>query len=208
MGELSDALKEFHEVSSAYYKKIMNILEDEYCWKCPMRSTSGTALCREVHAWRKIEEVLEEGVMDHLFVSGFSSQEIEALSARVRAKMIKKNGGKLKELTIIMKVNEDKNAIISRSILMVKINPKRVQAGDKVFIPLKSLKFPLIGNCALLADFPFHLEPVEKFFHEGGVRYVKTVEGVILPLTSIFGVLVKEIKPNDVNYPELEKFLE
>jgi hypothetical protein len=203
MGELSDTLKEFHDVSSAYYKKIMNILEDEYCWKCPMRSTSGTALCREVHAWCKIEEVLEEGVMDNLLVNSFSSLEVEALAARVRAKMIKKNGGELKELTITMKVNEYQNVIKSKSVLYVKINPKRVQVGDKVLIPLKSFKFPLIINCALIAGFPFQLEAVEKFFHEGGVRYVKTVEGVILPLTSVYGVLMKEIKPKDANYPEL-----
>jgi len=203
MGQLSEALEEFHEVASAYYKKIMNILEDEYCWKCPMRSTSGIALCREVHAWRKIEEVLEEGIMDNLLLNSFSSLEVEALAARVRAKMIKKNGGELKELTIIMKVKEDQNVIKSRSVLSVKINPKRVQVGNQVLIPLKSLKSPLIGNCALLAGFPFQLEAVEKFFHQDGVRYVKTVEGVILPLTSVYGVLMKEIKPNDANYHEL-----
>jgi hypothetical protein len=205
MGQLSEALEEFQNVSTEFYKKLEKILEDEYCWKCPMRSTSGTALCQEVHAWRKLQEGLNSGIRHHLLKSGFSFLETEALAARVGTKMIKKQGGNLKELTIIIKVNQDQNPFLpENSLLMVKINPKKVRTGNRVLIPKKNYKSTLIGSCALLAGFQFQLEVVLKFFHEGGVRYVETFHGLILPLTNVSGVLVKVIKPGDPNYLELK----
>jgi hypothetical protein len=208
MGQLSEALEEFQNVSSEFYNMLKNILEEEYCWKCPMRSTSGTALCREVHAWRKLEEGLDDGIRDHLLERGFSSLKTEALASRVGMKMIKKQGGNLRVLTILIKVNEDQNSFLpENSLLMVKINPKKVRGGDQVLLSQKKFKSPLIGSCALITGFPFQLELVEKFFHEGGIRYVETFNGLILPLTNVLGVLVKVIKPGDANYLELSKKL-
>jgi hypothetical protein len=203
MGELSEALEEFQNVSSEYYELLKTILDEEYCWKCPMRSTRDTALCREIHAWRKLEQELDNGIKGHLHDRGLSSLEIEALAARVGTKMIKTQGGNLKETIVVIKVNKTQNSFLAgNSLLMVKINPKKVRSGDQVLIPKKKLKSPLIGSCALLAGFPFQLELVEKFFHEGGFRYVETFNGLILPLTNVLGVLVKVTKPSDGNHFE------
>jgi hypothetical protein len=205
MGQLSESLEEFQNVSSEFYKLLKKILEEEYCWKCPMRSTSGTALCREVHAWRKLEEGLDDGIKDYLLESSLSSLEIEALAARVGTKIIKRQGGNLKESIVVIKVNEDQNSFLAGNfLLMVKINPKKVRCGDQVLIPKKNLKSPLIGSCALLTGFPFQLELVRKFFHEGCSRYVETFNGLILPLTNVLGVLVKVTKPSDVNHFDLK----
>lgn len=40
MGELQERLDEFQIQTETAFHEIMNILEDKYCWKCPMRSTS------------------------------------------------------------------------------------------------------------------------------------------------------------------------
>jgi hypothetical protein len=205
MGQLSVALEEFQNISSEYYEMLKNILENEYCWKCPMRSTSGIAQCRDVHAWHKLEQGLDDGIKDHLHKNGLSSLDTEALAAKVRMKMIKKQGGSLKELTIVINVDEDQNCFLPKnSWLMVKINPKNVRVGDRVLISKKNFNSPLVGSCALLAGFPFHLELVEKFFHEGGVRYLKTFQGLVLPLNNILGVLIKVIGPNDANNLKLK----
>ena len=197
MGQLSKAIEEFQNVSNEYYEKLKNILENEYCWKCPMRSTSSTSQCREVHAWRNLEQGLDAGIKNDLRQNGFSSLKTEALATKVRMKNIKKNGGSLKELTIAIKVDKDENCFFPKnSWLIVKINPKRVRIGDQVLISKKNFNSQLVGSCALLAGFPFHLESVEKFFHKGGIRYLKTIQGFI-PLNNILGVLIKVIYPND-----------
>jgi hypothetical protein len=205
MGQLSEALEEFQNVSSEFFDKLKKILEKEYCWKCPMRSTSGTAMCREIHAWYKLEEGLDDGIGKHLLESGFSSLEIEVLASRVGNKIIRRQGGNLKRRTILINVNKDQNHFLpENSLLMVKINPKMVRGGDRVLIPQNKIKYPFIGSCALLAGFPFDLELVEKFFHEGGIRYVETFNGLILPLTNVLGVLVKVIKPGEAKHMELK----
>jgi len=204
MGQLLDALEDFQKVSSEYYETLMNILENEYCWKCPMRSTSAATQCREVHAWNKLEQGLDDGIKNHLHDKGSSNLDTEALAAKVKMKMIKKKGGNLKEQTIMINANNQNCFLPKNSWLMVKINPKKVRIGDRVLISKKNFNSPLIGSCALLAGSPFHLELVEKFFHERGLRYFKTFQGLTLPLNNALGVLVKVIDPYDANKLKLK----
>jgi hypothetical protein len=204
MGELSDIFKEFQDISREYYRKSMQILTDEYCWKCPMRSTSSNTHCREVHAWRKLQEAMEDGIADHLLAIGISTLEKEDLYARIQRKRIKKQGGKLKEFNIHIRLKEDLNSQIpAESVLLVRVNPKRVQTGEQVLIPDKSLKPPLFGSCALLAGLPFQVATVKKYYHEGNIWRLETGEGVYLPLESVLGVLIRVMKPEDPDYPEL-----
>jgi len=89
MGELSDTLDEFQEASEKYYQRIMEILEDKYCWKCPMRTNRDETLCREVEAWIKLTEAMESGVRERLSEDNRSREDIEVITAKFLEKIMK-----------------------------------------------------------------------------------------------------------------------
>lgn len=90
MGELSEALEEFTQASREHYKKIQEILKDQYCWKCPMRSTSKRTNCNEIDAWIRLTGAFEKGIHQHLILDK-KEEEIEFLTSRYLSKIIKKS---------------------------------------------------------------------------------------------------------------------
>ena len=54
MGELQNRLFKFQKESRTAYEDIKKILNDKYCWKCPMRSTRTQSQCREIHSGRAV----------------------------------------------------------------------------------------------------------------------------------------------------------
>jgi hypothetical protein len=48
MTGISDNLEEFRKLSQIKYKNLIESLEEEYCWKCPMSTNSSETFCREV----------------------------------------------------------------------------------------------------------------------------------------------------------------
>jgi|GEM_PF-6260503 hypothetical protein len=106
MGTLQDRLDIFQEEIKTAYQDIMKILDDKYCWKCPMRSTRMNSHCREVHAGRVLQEAMDEGIVNNLH-GNISLVEVNALIARIQKKRIKNreedNGRKqlLSELKMI-----------------------------------------------------------------------------------------------------------
>ncbi|MBP1944809.1 hypothetical protein [Methanobacterium petrolearium] len=192
MGVLQKRQMDFEEHCKTAYSEIMKILEDKYCWKCPMRSTSTQSRCRELHSGRLLQEALEEGIISQLVETGVVSVELEALMNRMLKKRIKHQGGNQREKTIILKVEAWQNTDLAPdSWIKVKVNPKRVRVGDEILIPDEQSDHPLVGTCALVAGFPFQTARVQKTYHEGNFWYVETDNERILPLESVFGVLIK-----------------
>ncbi|MGB9201975.1 hypothetical protein [Methanobacterium sp.] len=66
MAGISDNLEEFRKLSQIQYKDLIESLEEKYCWKCPMRTNSSEAFCREVDSWIRLTNAFEMGVKDHL----------------------------------------------------------------------------------------------------------------------------------------------
>ena len=87
MGALQERLDIFQEETRTAYQDIMKILEDKYCWKCPMRSTSMNSRCREVHAGRVLQEAMDQGIYNNL-QSKIPRVEVNALIARIQKKRI------------------------------------------------------------------------------------------------------------------------
>lgn len=198
MGDLQKKLNEFQAHSKSSYVEIMKILEDNYCWKCPMRSTSDQSRCREVHTGRVLQEALEKGIINHLKNEEVPCVEAEALVTRMTKKKIKKQGGKQREKIIIMKIkSEECPDLALSSWIKVKINPKRALAGDKILIPEKALEHPLLGAYALVAGVPFQIAQVKRTYHENNFWYVEIENGGIISLESIFSVLVKVFEDED-----------
>jgi hypothetical protein len=192
MGELQERLDEFQQQTVTAYHDIMNILEDKYCWKCPMRSTSKNSRCREIHAGKVISEVLDKAIAVKLNENKDNPVEIEALQMRILKKKIKKQGGRQGEKIITLNIEAKQNPdLSSHNQLMVKINPRKVTKGDNILIPDKTVENNILGAYALVTGFPFQMAVVEKIFHEGNFWYVEIEYKQILPLESVFGVLLK-----------------
>jgi hypothetical protein len=197
IGVLQERLDLFQEETKTAYQEIMNILEDKYCWKCPMRSTSRSSRCREVHAGRVLQEAMDQGINNHL-QNNLSPVEVNALLVRIQKKKTKKQGGPQREKTIILRVEGDPNPYFSpHEWLMININPRRILKGEKILVPDRSLNTPLIGAYSLIAGFPFQVAIVSRVFHEGNFWYVEVEEQGIWPLESVFGVLVKVLTGED-----------
>lgn len=195
MGDLEERLIEFQEQTKGAYRDIMKILEDNYCWKCPMRSTSTQSRCREVHAGRVLQEAVDEGILGQLISNDIPELEIESMITRILKKKIKRQGGKQKEKNIIFNVEDEQNLDLAPdNCLMVKVNPKRARVGDQILIPDEALEHPVLGAYALIAGFPFQIAEVKKTYHEGSFWYVEIENERILPLESVFGILIKILK--------------
>jgi len=187
MGDLQNRLIDFQNESRTAYDDIMKILEDKYCWKCPMRSTSDKSRCREIHSGRVLQEAFDEGILTHLLEVDIDQVEVEALINRILKKKIKRAGGNQRETTIMMKLDAEQN--IDRW-LKIKINPRHLKIGDKVLVSDKAKNHSLLGSYALVAGFPFHAASVKRIFHEGNFWYVEIENDEIFPLDSIFGVMI------------------
>jgi hypothetical protein len=195
MGKLQEQLNNFQYTAGAAYQEIMDTLEDKYCWKCPMRSTSRNSHCREIHSMKVLQEALDQGIREKLGEKGVSSVLLESLNLRTTQKRFKKQGGAATEKTIIMDVSPGQNQDLDPGTrLMVKINPRKIHEGEQIMIPCESIESSVLGACAIIMGFPFRVMMVERFFHENNFWYVEVENKKIFPLESILGVLIKVIR--------------
>ena len=86
MEGISDNLEEFRKISQKHYKMLIEGLEEKYCWKCPMRTNSSEAFCREVDSWVRLSSAFEMGVQDHLKERGIPTDCLEVLAAKMLEK--------------------------------------------------------------------------------------------------------------------------
>ncbi|MGC9517164.1 MAG: hypothetical protein ACP5C3_05640 [Methanomicrobiales archaeon] len=176
MGELSDTLEEFKKISSDFHQKLMNILKENYCWKCPMRTTSSKTFCRELDAWVRLTHSLEEAVENNL------------------EEKISKNGLLLLQMKYLTKINRNLPLYDRRVLVVLKKDLPPYASKENVLIidekcgNLKQGVIVLIPEiCPLHAygfsrikysdNLPFKLVKVSKVFHEAGGRFIETEEG-------------------------------
>lgn len=192
MGELSDTLDEFQGISQEYYKKIMKILKEKYCWKCPMRSTSSETFCREIDAWIRLIEALEAGVRKELILESYSLENLEVMAARFLEKKMKSS--KIpREKNLILQLEEDAPPFaVSGNYLEVKTNPRRVKVNDLVLLPRACpLATYWYTKTTQRVTVPFKIFKVAKVFQKKGCRYIQTEEDFEIPAEYVIGVVIK-----------------
>lgn len=199
MGELSDTLDEFQEVSRSYYGKVMEILKEKYCWKCPMRTTSSETLCREVESWIRLTETVEAGIQQELLSENISLQNLEVIAAKFLEKNMKSPTKKMnprsksKDMLVIKLERDQKPFAVSGDFLFVETNIKRIKAGDLVLLPRACpLATYWYVRTAKMATVPFKIFKVAERFQKKGCKYIRTENGLEIPLEFLIGV-VKEI---------------
>lgn len=189
MGELSDVLNEFQEVSKKYYRTIMKILEEKYCWKCPMRTNRKVVFCQEADAWVRLTETMEAGVREELCEHNFPQDQLEAITTKFLEKQISpSNQG---EKNIMVKLEEDEPPFASSGdFLYIKKHPLRVKKDNLIVMPRACpvATFWYIQT-AKRSTVPFKIFRVTKVFQKNGCRYIRTQEDLEVPVEYILGIV-------------------
>jgi hypothetical protein len=205
MGELSDALEEFQEISREYYGKIMKIMQDKYCWKCPMRSTSAEALCQELDAWIRLTEALEGGIREELQKPDLSLEKLEMVVVRFLEKKMNTTPNKSNEL--FFQLEHDAEPFAQKGeFLRVNTHQRRVKENDLVLLPRAC---PLATYWYLKttaqAMIPFKIFRVSQVFSKKGVKYIRTEDGLEVPVEFLIGWVVEIIGQKDLSIRRTDK---
>jgi hypothetical protein len=203
MGKLSKILGEYQEITRKYYQEIMEILEDDYCWKCPMRTNQDETLCREVESWIRLTEAMEVGVRKELEQYNYSLEKMEVITAKFLQKQLKKSD--LKEDSLIIKLEQDAEPYAkSGDFIYIKTHPLRVKKDDLVLMPRAC---PLATYWYIKtykkSTVPFKIFKVSRVFQERGIRYIETEKGFVVPVEYLIGV-VKDIIGQDLSMQSWE----
>lgn len=189
MGELSDILDEFQEASRKYQQKVMEILEDKYCWKCPMRTNRKETLCREVDAWIRLTEAMESGVREVLNEDNYSIEDMEVITAKFLEKKMKPP--EKSEDHLILKLEHDAEPFaMSGDFIFVRTHPLRVKKNDLILMPRAC---PLATywyiKTSKQSTVPFKIYKVSRVFQKRGCSYIETEEGLEVPAEFLIGVV-------------------
>ncbi|MCZ3365613.1 MULTISPECIES: hypothetical protein [Methanobacterium] len=206
MGELSDALDEFSEISREYHAKIQKILRDKYCWKCPMRSTSKNTFCNELDAWIRLTGAFESGVQESILEDVNSKDNLEVITSRYLFKLLKKNKRQLKySKRTILKLKEDLEPFaLKNDLLSIEENPESVKVGDLILWPqICPVSFYWFSKAKILGIIPFKILKVEKSFQKEGRNFVQVENSLDIPLEHITGKIIKIIGKTDPIYSKL-----
>lgn len=207
MGELSDTLDEFSEISREFHAKIQKILKNKYCWKCPMRSTSKNTFCNELDTWIRLTGAFERGVQENILENVDSKDNLDVITFRYMFKLLKKHKRGLKySKTTILKLKEDINPFaLKDDLLFIRETPESVKTNDLILWPqLCPVSFYWFSKAKILGIVPFKILKVEKSFQKEGRKLVQIENGLEVPLDHITGKLIKIISKNDPVYSELD----
>ena len=207
MAGISDNLEEFRELSRKHYKNLIESLEEKYCWKCPMRTNSSEAFCREVDSWVRLSGAFEMGIYDHLRNRGLPSNCLEVVSALMLEKKMKSDhvSPKFQKL-VFLKVEEDMDPDVKDgNFLLVKENPKILKKGDMILLPRACpLSTFWFSKMSYIHKMPLKIFKIDKVHHKTGLKYVKTTEGIEIPISYVYGLIIKIFDENDPFFSELQ----
>lgn len=205
MGGISDNLEEFRRITRKNYGKFVDGLEEKYCWKCPMHTTSSETFCREAEIWLRLSNAFEQGIHDELISRNIQKDRLEVIAAKLLEKKMKAevktpNFQKL----ILLKVEEDMDHQVKKgSFLLVKENPKSVKKDDLVLLPqVCPLSLGWFARASYL-NMPLKLFKVVRSFQKGNITYIRTENDIEIPIVYIFGVVLKIIMEKDPIYSDL-----
>lgn len=200
MGELNNALEEFSGISRKYHRKIMEILKEKYCWKCPMRSTSKKIACREIDTWIRLTGAFEKGVQENIISGDISKEELDVLSTRYLLKLVKKQKRAFKyDKTVILKLKEDlKPFAFKDDLIFVKENPESVKIDDLILWPqICPLSFYWFSKSKSPGIIPFKILKVQNLIQKKGHTYIKANDSLEIPLEYVTGKITKIIAKNE-----------
>ncbi len=206
MAGISDNLEEFRKLSRKHYMNLIEGLEEKYCWKCPMRTNSSEAFCREVDSWIRLSGAFEMGVYDHMKEMGIPGNCLEIIAAKKLEKKMS-NDHKAPEFQklVFLKVGEKMDfGVDDGDFILVKETPKTLKNGDLILLPRSCpLSTFWFSKISYMDEMPLKIFKVEKVFHKGGVKYIKTIEKLEIPIEYVYGLILKIINKDNPIFSEL-----
>lgn len=205
MAGISDNLEEFRKLSNDYYKGLMESLDEKYCWKCPMRTNRSESFCREVDSWIRLSGAFEMGIHDALRELGIPNRCIEVIASKNLGKKMKLNRHQKTKKLIFLEINPDiVEGSDNRNFALIKESPARLKIGDMILLPKAC---PLATYWFTKTDFgddmPLKMYKVERVFDRHGVKYIKTEDGLEIPIEFVYGLVLKIVTENDPVFSEL-----
>jgi hypothetical protein len=206
MAGISDNLEEFRKLSQKHYMELIEGLEDKYCWKCPMRTNSSEAFCREVDSWVRLSGAFEMGVFDHMKEMGIPSNCLEIIAAKMLEKKMGNNHTtpKFQKLVFFKVGKKMEFGVDDGNFLLVKESPNTLKNGDLILLPRSCpLSTFWFSKISYMNDMPLKIFKVEKVFHKGGVKYIKTIDNLEIPVGYVYGLILKIIDENNPIFSDL-----
>ena len=144
---------------------------------------------------------------NHLKEKGIPSDCLEILGAKLLEKNMRTKyiSPKFQKLVFI-KIEEDLSPDVNNgNFIIVKENPKTLKNGDMVLLPRSCpLSVFWFSKISYIEKLPLKIFTIDKVFHKVGVKYIKTREGLEIPLEYVYGVIIKIIDKNDAIFSELQ----
>ncbi|MDI6643841.1 MAG: hypothetical protein QME14_02190 [Methanobacteriaceae archaeon] len=180
----------------------MRNLKENYCWKCPMRTSSRKTFCRELDAWIRLNNALELAIRDKLEFN-ISSEALNFIQMKYLNKISKKRPLYNRKILLTLKKDFPPYAY-KEDIILIDENCDQVKKEDIVLIPeicpLSIHGFSIIKSGDNL---PFKMARVSKVFHEGGERLIKTNRGVNVSPQLLIGKIVKILDKEGLNFSKI-----
>ena len=206
MTGISDNLDEFRKLSRMHYMDLIEGLEEKYCWKCPMRTYSSEAFCREVDSWVRLSGAFEMGIFDHMKEMGISSNCLEVIAAKMLEKKMSDDHTTPKfQKLLFLKVGEKMDfGVDNGNFLLVKETPKTLKNGDLILLPRSCpLSTFWFSKISYIHQMPLKIFKVDRVFHKGGIKYIKTIDKLEIPIEYVYGLILKIIDDNSPIFSEL-----
>jgi hypothetical protein len=206
MSGISQNLEDFRKLSREHYKNLIEGLDEKYCWKCPMRTNSSEAFCREVDSWVRLSNAFEKGVYDHLRDMGIPSNCLEVMASKMLEKKMKSDHITPKfQKMVFLKLEEDMDhGAKSGNFLLIKEYSKNIKNGDRVLLPRACpLSTFWFSKISYINKMPLKIFKVQKVYHKTGVKFIQTEEGIEIPVEFVYGIILRIIDEKDPVYSEL-----
>ena len=136
-GGLSKNLEEFRSLTGTHYGDLVDALDDKYCWKCPMRSTSSETFFREAEIWIRLSNAFEQGIERELLSRNVPVGCLEMITTKVLQKKMKNEhkSPKFHKLSFL-EADEDLSSCVKKgNFMMVDEDTKSIKKGDLVLMP-------------------------------------------------------------------------
>ncbi len=198
MGKLKEGLDEFQSLCEEYYSRIIQILDEEYCWKCPQRSNKEKTYCQKVEAWISLNLALEKAIKESVPGGDEGNRDLLVV------KYLEKNNNKLQrtlkydEVSIIKLKEKIKPFKDDNNFLLVRKNPSSVKVQEMVLLPQECpLSTYWFSRMKLVGGIPFKLARINEIFTKNSFRYIKLDDGTTTSIEFILGVVLKILDHDD-----------
>ena len=106
---------------------------------------------------------------------------------------------------MFIKIEENLSPYVNKgNFIIVKENPKTLKNGDLVLLPRSCpLSIFWFSKISFIEKLPLKVFTIDKIFHKVGVKYIKTIDKLEIPIEYVYGLILKIIDENNPIFSDL-----